>query len=199
MLSLLCLGDSYTIGEQVLPDENFPAQWVRLLREQGVDIADATLVAKTGWTTDELQSGIAHAQLLPPYNMVTLLIGVNNQYRGRPLSEYKSQFSALLQQAIHFSLGGARTVAVLSIPDWGATPYAAGRDRAKITQEIDLYNTTAESICRENGVAFISITSGTREAASDSSLITGDGLHPSGKEYHRWALKLLDWYAGIAG
>ena len=170
---------------------------MRLLRERGIAIADPVIVAKTGWTTDELQDGIAKAGLFPPYDIVTLLIGVNNQYRGRSLAEYKNQFRELLQQALDFSGKRNRRVVVLSIPDWGVTPYAAGRDGKKIALEIDSYNEAAREICNQYDISFISITEGTREAADDSSLLTGDELHPSGKEYGRWAQKLAEWSRGI--
>lgn len=197
MLTYLALGDSYTIGEQVPLEENFPHQFVALLRKKGIEINDPIIVAKTGWTTDELQDGIAKAVVNPPYDIVTLLIGVNNQYRGRSLAEYEKQFAELSRQAIEFAGGNTRQVAVLSIPDWGVTPYAAGRDRDKIAREIDQFNQSAENICRLAGVQFISITEGTREATRDPSLLTVDELHPSGKDYARWAVKLAKWWQTI--
>lgn len=197
MLTYLALGDSYTIGEQVPLEENFPHQFVALLRKKGIEINDPIIVAKTGWTTDELQDGIAKAVVNPPYDIVTLLIGVNNQYRGRSLAEYEKQFAELSRQAIEFAGGNTRQVAVLSIPDWGVTPYAAGRDRDKIAREIDQFNQSAENICRLAGVQFISITEGTREATRDPSLLTADELHPSGKDYARWAVKLAKWWQTI--
>lgn len=194
MLTLLSLGDSYTIGEQVPAEENFPNQLAAILRSRGTDIADPVIVAKTGWTTDELQDGIEKSGLTPSYDIVTLLIGVNNQYRGRSLAEYKVQFYSLLQQAIGFSGYKPEHVVVLSIPDWGVTPYAAGRDCEKIAEEIDNYNNAAAEICGQMHIHYISITEGTREAANDVSLLTGDELHPSGKEYRRWAEKLAAWF-----
>jgi lysophospholipase L1-like esterase len=188
----LALGDSYTIGEQVPAEESFPMQLVLLLRSRGYKIADPKIVAKTGWTTDELESGITKAELLTHYDWVTLLIGVNNQYRGRSVDEYQNEFRALLQRALSFAGGRKDHVLVLSIPDWGVTPFAEGRDRSQIAFEIDAYNAAAASICLEESIRFIPITEGTREAGSDLSLITGDGLHPSGKEYRRWAEKLAD-------
>jgi lysophospholipase L1-like esterase len=188
----LALGDSYTIGEQVPAEESFPMQLAQLLRSRGYKIADPKIVAKTGWTTDELEAGIDKAELLAHYDWVTLLIGVNNQYRGRSVDEYQNEFRALLQRALSFAGGRKDRVLVLSIPDWGVTPYAEGRDRSQIAIEIDAYNAAAASICDEEAIQFISITDGTRQAARDLSLLTGDGLHPSGKEYRRWAEKLAD-------
>ena len=131
----LALGDSYTIGESVPEGERFPVQ---LARELG--IGEPTIIAKTGWTTDELNAAIDAANVTGTYDLVTLLIGVNNQYRGRPADEYRTQFAALLQRAIGFAGGDARKVIVVSIPAWGVTPFAASRDRAKIAREIDQFN-----------------------------------------------------------
>ena len=188
----LALGDSYTIGEQVPASESFPLQLVQLLRADGYQIADPHIVAKTGWTTDELEAGIDKAELLARYDWVTLLIGVNNQYRGRSVDEYQKEFRTLLHRALSFTGNRKDRVLVLSIPDWGVTPFAEGRDRRQIANEIDAYNAAAASICSEENIQFISITDGTREAARDLSLLTGDGLHPAGKEYRRWAEKLAD-------
>lgn len=188
----LALGDSYTIGEGVAGKESFPCQAVQLLHQAGYAFDTPTIVAKTGWTTDELQQGIAVASLRPPYDIVSLLIGVNNQYRGRSSTEYAGQFEALLQQAIAFTGGRPQHVFVLSIPDWGATPFAEGRDRAQITREIDRFNAVNKTLAGKYGLHYIDVTPGTREAATDLSLVTTDHLHPSGKEYSRWAAKLAE-------
>ena len=190
--SYLALGDSYTIGESVLPSENFPNQAVRLLTQSGYNFKSPELVAKTGWTTDELQNNINSQTFTPPYDIVTLLIGVNNQYRGRPVDTYKPEFENLLRQAIQFAGGKTDHVIVLSIPDWGVTPFANGRDRAQIAREIDEYNSANKTISENYKVNFIDITSLTREAANDLSLLAADGLHPSAKEYKRWSEKLAD-------
>lgn len=190
--SYLALGDSYTIGEGVPETDNFPHQAVQLLNKAGYPVSQPTIVAKTGWTTDELQQAIAAASLDSNYDMVSLLIGVNNQYRGRSSTEYAGEFEALLQQAIAFAGHKPQKVFVLSIPDWGATPFAEGRDRAQITREIDTFNAINKQITEKYGVHYIDITPGTREAATDSSLVTTDHLHPSGKEYSRWAEKLAE-------
>ena len=190
--SYLALGDSYTIGESVPIHESFPYQTVQLLRKAGYGLYAAEIVAQTGWTTDELQTGINNSHLLPAYDMVSLLIGVNNQYRGRSLQEYNQQFEALLQQAIGFAGNQAQHVFVLSIPDWGVTPFAAGKNSIAIGQEIDVFNAANKLFAEKYSVNYIDITPGTREAASDSSLLAADQLHPSGKEYARWALKLAE-------
>ncbi len=190
----LALGDSYTIGESVPLFESFPYQAVRNLRAAGYGFHAPEIIAKTGWTTDELQRGIDEAHLLPGYDFVSLLIGVNNQYRGRSADDYAQQFAILLQQAIVFAGGQRMHVFVLSIPDWGVTPFAEGRDRAQIAKEIDAFNEVAMRLSQQHGVHFLNITEGTREAAVDKSLLAADQLHPSGKEYTRWANQLA---AGI--
>lgn len=188
--SLLSLGDSYTIGESVLLTESFPYQTVQLLREAGYLFQSPEIIAKTGWTTDELQAAINKHKFLPSYDFVTLLIGVNNQYRGWSVENYKPEFENLLKQAIQLTGGKNNHVVVISIPDWGATPFAAGRDRKKIAEEIDTYNAAKKSIAEKNKVLYVEITTGSREAATDSSLVAADSLHPSAKEYTRWASKI---------
>lgn len=188
--SYLALGDSYTIGESVPEQENFPHQAVDLLNKTGYAFNKPDIVAKTGWTTDELQQGIANAGLDSSYDIVSILIGVNNQYRGRSSTEYAEQFEVLLQQAIGFAGKHPEHVFVLSIPDWGATPFAEGRDKTQIAKEIDTFNVINKTIAEKYQVHYIDITPGSREAATDLSLVTSDHLHPSGKEYSRWAKKL---------
>ena len=190
--SYLALGDSYTIGEGVPVYENFPYQTVQRLRKAGYPVYAAEIVAKTGWTTDELQAGIDNSSFLNTYDVVSLLIGVNNQYRGRSLQEYTVQFESLLQQAIRFAGNRAGHVFVVSIPDWGVTPFAgnSGKNAATVAHEIDVFNTVNKSLAEKHGVHYIDITPGTRLAANDTSLLAADQLHPSGKEYALWAEKL---------
>lgn len=190
----LALGDSYTIGEGVPIYESFPYQAVQQLRGAGYAFHAPEIIAKTGWTTDELQQGIDGSKLLYGYDFVSLLIGVNNQYRARSVELYAKEFKVLLQQAITFAGNQLNHVFVLSIPDWGVTPFAEGRDRGLISGEIDVFNEVAKSIAQRHEVHFLNITPGTREAAADKSLLAADQLHPSGKEYARWAHQLA---AGI--
>lgn len=190
--SYLALGDSYTIAESVPIYESFPYQTVQLLRKAGHPVYAAEIVAKTGWTTGELQTGINNSKLLPAYDFVSLLIGVNNQYRARKTDEYAQQFESLLQQAIAFAGNKKQQVFVLSIPDWGVTPFANGRDKAAIAREIDAFNAINKSISEKYNVNYIEITAGTREAEKDVTLLAADQLHPSGKEYARWAVKLAE-------
>ncbi|MBN8676344.1 MAG: SGNH/GDSL hydrolase family protein [Chitinophagales bacterium] len=193
----LAIGDSYTIGESVAPAENFPNQAVQLMQKENNVTIEARIIAKTGWTTDELEAGIIAADkedpLLPAYDFISLLIGVNNQYRGRSVEEYKSEFEALLKKAIRLGGNNASQVVVLSIPDWGITPFAEGRNRSQIAAEIDAYNKANKEIALQYKVHYIDITSWTREAATDHSLLAADGLHPSGKEYKRWAVAMSQY------
>ncbi len=191
-LTYLALGDSYTIGESVSPEKNFPQQVVALLKNENIAIEEPAIIAKTGWTTDELQEQISRTRLAVPFDFVTLLIGVNNQYRGRSTEEYAQQFEELLQQAISFAGDKPTHVIVLSIPDWGVTPFAEGRDRNKIAKEIDAFNAINEKIAKKYKVHYINITPFTREAATDKTLVADDGLHPSGKDYARWAEKVKE-------
>ena len=189
--SYLALGDSYTIGQSVMASENFPSQTVQLLNQQNYNFKSPEILATTGWTTDELQNNINNHTFTPPYDFVSLLIGVNNQYRGRSVENYKPEFESLLKQAIQFAGGNANRVIVVSIPDWGVTPFANGRDRAQIAKEIDDYNAANRYISEIYKVDYIDITPGSKEAATDLSLVAGDGLHPSAKEYAKWAQKVF--------
>jgi lysophospholipase L1-like esterase len=188
--SYLALGDSYTIGEKVTPEENFPNQAITLLRKIGLDFKAPRIVAKTGWTTDELQDGIKKTKLEKHYDFVSLLIGVNDQYRERNVTDYIPQFESLLDQALKYAGNNNNRVIVISIPDWGVTPFANGRDREKIALEIDEYNRANKEIADKYKVHYINITLGNRKAASDTELLTEDGLHPSGKEYNKWAVEV---------
>jgi lysophospholipase L1-like esterase len=183
----LALGDSYTIGESVGADERWPERLAALLRERGVHVGTPQIVARTGWTTDELSGGIDAADPRGPYALVTLLIGVNNQYRGRGVDEYREQFRVLLHRAIGFAGGDARRVVVVSIPDWGVTPFAEGRDRARIGREIDAFNAVNRDEATRAGAGYVDVTPESRRDATDPSYVAADGLHPSGKMYAEWA------------
>jgi lysophospholipase L1-like esterase len=183
----LALGDSYTIGESVDDSERWPVQLADLLRAAGVSIGAPEIIARTGWTTDELAAAIETADPQGTYGLVSLLIGVNNQYRGRSVSEYADQFSGLLDTAVGFAGDDPSRVIVVLIPDWGVTPFGKRSGRATIGTEIDEFNATAREISEARGVAFVDITPYSRKAAHDESLIAGDGLHPSGAMYAEWA------------
>ena len=184
---LLALGDSYTIGEGVAADERWPERLAFLLGDRGFAVAPPVIVARTGWTTDELSAGIDAAAPLGPFDMVTLLVGVNNQYRGRSPSEYRDQFRALLTRAIAFAGARANHVIVLSIPDWSVTPFAGGRDRARIAAEIDELNAINRDEAIHAGARYVDIIATSRRAAREPALLAPDGLHPSEAMYREWA------------
>ncbi len=196
-MNYLALGDSYTIGEGVPVYENFPYQVVQMLRKKNILVNAPEIVAKTGWTTDELLAGIEQTQLLPSYDFVTLLIGVNNQYRNRELANYEKEFTQLLNIAIEKAGGNKKRVIVLSIPDWSVTPFAAGKDGYQIARQIDAFNEACGRISNQLGIDFISITQSMRRSKGDPTLIADDGLHPSGKEYRIWAELIVDHWQKV--
>lgn len=187
-LRFLALGDSYTIGEGIAANSRWPKRLAQRLRADGTNLADPTIVATTGWTTDELSAAMDGAALAPPYDFVTLSIGVNNQYRGRDVDNYRVEFRALLDRAI--SLAGARPqrVVVVSIPDWGATTFGreSGRDVAVIARELDAYNAVNREESARRGVAWADVAAISRKAGDDAGQLADDGLHPSGKQYDAW-------------
>lgn len=182
----LALGDSYTIGQGVSSDERFPVQLVNQLRAAGFTVAEPTIIARTGWTTTQLKAAIAQEQLKPPYDLVSLLIGVNNQYQGKNIEVYRKEFRELLETALSLSGGDTSRIVVLSIPDYAYTPFGQNGNPAKISQEIDAYNAINLEITREYNIACVDITPISREGLTDPSLVAGDRLHPSGKMYRRW-------------
>ena len=187
----LALGDSYTIGESVEPAVRWPNQLCGKLRESGIDIGEPQIIARTGWTTDELSGAIDKGNPRGPFQLVTLLIGVNNQYRGRSVEEFREQFDALLQRAIGFAGDDSRRVIVVSIPDWGCTPFARDRDRAKISDEIDAFNQVCRNETAAANARFVDITAISRRVPREPSLCAGDGLHPSGAMYSEWVMLIL--------
>ena len=190
-LRFLALGDSYTIGESGMPSERWPVQLVGLLRESGFNVGPPAIIATTGWTTAELERGIDAAGPKGPYDLVSLLIGVNNQYRGGDVEVYRKEFTALLRRSIEFAGGEPSRVLVLSIPDWGVTPFAARRDRARVAAEIDRFNAVNREEAGRAGARYVDVTPISREAAARPDLTAPDGLHPSGKMYAEWAKAAL--------
>ena len=189
--SFLSLGDSYTIGESVPEADRWSVQLANLLRKDGVEVATPDMIARTGWTTAELQKAIEASHNQKTYDLVSLLIGVNNQYRGQRQDQYRTEFQKLVMTATTFAGGDVHHVIVLSIPDWSASPFAVGRDKAKIAQEIDQFNAIAHDECQQAGIAFVDITSLSRSATGDDSQFAADGLHYSGKQMRNWAEKAL--------
>lgn len=185
-LKYLALGDSYTIGQGVDITQRYPVQIADSLKKRGYLMEDPGIIAVTGWTTSDLQTAIRAANPQGPYDLVSLLIGVNNQYRGQDINIYRKEFGELIDQSIYFAGNDTGRVIVLSIPDWGVTPFASGRDREKIAREIDEYNAINKEITLSKGIVWIDVTGISRLAENDATLIAGDGLHPSGKMYTEW-------------
>lgn len=190
--SMLCLGDSYTIGESLPLYESFPYQTIQELRKTGHSFFAPEIIAKTGFTTFELAEQILHTSFLAHYDFVTLLIGVNNQYRGHSIEEYKDDFKFLIKKAIHLAAEKAEHVMVLSIPDWGITPFAKERDILNIAKEIDAFNNVNFEVSALHKTKYLNITESTRKAADDKTLLASDGLHPSGMEYRKWATLIAE-------
>lgn len=200
VLTILSLGDSYTIGEGVKPEERWPVQLAQAMRTMGLEVRDPQIIARTGWTTDELKSGIQESKVEARYDWVTVLIGVNNQYRGKSAEGYRSELREMLRYAIDQAGSNPKRVIVLSIPDWGVTPFAKEkkRDPATIAAELDAYNRVKREECELVGVHFVDITDISREAGLDDSnlpedrrLLATDGLHPSGLMYKRWVERVI--------
>jgi lysophospholipase L1-like esterase len=187
-LRYLALGDSYTIGEGVPESGRWPVQLARALRADGVPMADPRIIAQTGWTTGELDAAIDAVHPLAEYDLVSLLIGVNNQYRGLDVDEYRAQFSALLERAAGFAQWRRERVLALSIPDWGVTPFAKRelRSATRIASEIDACNRGAQEACMQRGIAFVDITAISRARGAEPQMLVEDGLHPSTAMYAEW-------------
>jgi len=188
--TFLALGDSYTIGQSVQPSERFPTQTVALLRTGGINISDPQYIATTGWITNDLDAAISNQHPMGPYNIVTLLIGVNDQYQTHDTTGYRQRFRNLLLKSIELAGSKRNHVFVLSIPDYSVTPFAAYYDTASIRKQIDQFNDINRQVTAEETCNYLDITPSTREARSDATLIAQDGLHPSGKEYRKWAARL---------
>lgn len=198
-LAYLALGDSYTIGEGVDGTDRWPMQLAARLHAAGIPVAEPRIIAQTGWTTDALAAAMDAAEPLGEWNFVSLLIGVNNQYRGRALVNYIDEFTGLLQRAIALAGGRAERVLVLSIPDWGVTPFARQELRSprRIAQEIDTYNAAAQTVCATHNVAFVDITGISRDAGDTLQMLVEDGLHPAAVQYTRWVDAVLPVAKGL--
>jgi lysophospholipase L1-like esterase len=193
----LALGDSYTIGESLSVEDSWPMQWAHALRANGIAINDPGIIAKTGWTTDELSEALNEAEsnntLSPPYDLVSLSIGVNNQYRERSTDNYRDEFSALLKRGIAYAGKKTSHVFVLSIPDWGISEFGqkSGRDTAQIARELDSYNQINAETSKNAYVHYVDISKITREVGADAKFYADDGLHPSRALYALWVKELL--------
>lgn len=189
----LALGDSYTIGESVEVFERWPNQLVSELNKNSIVFEQAKIIAKTGWTTGELLNAIEEQQIDESYDLVSLMIGVNNQYRGLSIENFKEEFTVLLKKAITFSKKNETGVVVLSIPDWGVTPFASDRDQNKIAEEIDQFNSVISQVCSNYKVSYIDVTEISRQVTSQPNLVAQDGLHPSSIMYSLWVKKVLNY------
>ena len=193
-ISYLALGDSYTIGESVEEQQRWPRRLAIALRQEGVEVADPKIVAKTGWTTDELESAISTAQLSNQYGLVTLLIGVNNQYRGRSLEDYEKGFERLLEIAIRYAGDLPNHVVVVSIPDYGITPFIETKPERKpreIAKELDAFNAASQEITKRYECHWVNITDVSRKHGTKPEMLAHDELHPSGKMYELWVHEIL--------
>ena len=192
--SYLALGDGYTVGESISKKNTWPKQLVDSLKKRNIFLSEPRIIAKTGWTTDELKKAINDSSLDYPYDWVSLLIGVNNQYRGRDLDEFKLQFESLLLEAIAFSGNRKERVFVISLPDWGSMPFAKDRDPNKIAIEIDNFNQIIYEVCAFENIKFIDITPITRNIYSNPNWIAKDSLHPSKEQYSKWVEKIIPFF-----
>jgi lysophospholipase L1-like esterase len=189
-LRFLALGDSYTIGESVSEAERWPNQLADSLRKHGIKVASPKIIATTGWRTDDLKKAIVSANLTHDYTLVSLLIGVNNQYQGKPASAYAGEFEELLKTAIQLASGKKENVFVVSIPDYGYTPFG-NQKQASISAALEEFNHINERIATQYGVKYFSITDISRNGLTQPDLIANDGLHPSGKMYSLWVEKIV--------
>ena len=188
---LLALGDSYTIGESVAEDQRWPVQFAGALRERGYTCHDPDIIAATGWRTDDLRKAIDAAGLTKSYDLVALLIGVNNQYQGKSLDEYAIQFEDLVKTAIGYAGGDVSKVFILSIPDYGFTPFGEPKQR-EISAQINAFNRANHAIAKTLGVHYADITDISRRGPEDPALVAEDGLHPSGRMYALWVERILE-------
>jgi lysophospholipase L1-like esterase len=189
-LHYLALGDSYTIGESVAASERFPHLTAERLRVQHVPMAEPEYIATTGWTTENLISAINETEDLKTYDVVTLLIGVNDQYQGLDTAGYRDRFTQLLERAVELAGNRPGRVFVLSIPDYSETPFVAENDKNRVREEVEAFNAINKEITLDRNVAYVDITPLTRQTSSDASLLAGDGLHYSAKAHQQWAALL---------
>lgn len=187
----LALGDSYTIGQSVLEKDRFPVILVEELQKLNLDYSAPKIIAKTGWTTDELKKAIEIENSIEKFDLVSLLIGVNNQFRGRPIEEFRTQFIDLLEIAIVFANNNPENVVVVSIPDWGVSPFGQTRDTEKIAEEIDAFNAVKKEETLKKGVLFVDITPTSRLAKHNPAYIAEDGLHFSGEMHQLWVNEII--------
>ena len=182
----LALGDSYTIGQSVEVNERWPVQFLKELTATTNVIDTLQIIAQTGWRVDQLKEAMNSSDLEPPYGIVSLLIGVNNQYQGQNANDFRPEFIEILEKSLKLVENRTERLFVISIPDWGASPYGFGFDRAKVSKEINEFNSVVKEESEKRGLRYFDITAISRRALIDRTLIASDGLHPSGKMYKLW-------------
>ena len=190
-LSLLALGDSYTIGEGVNEEERWPNQFVKVAYENGIDFLTPRIIAMTGWKTYDLINGIESSNFEKKYDYVSLLIGVNNQFNSRSINEFEDDLDKLLIKINNLKKKDG-SVLIVSIPDWGSSPYGENMDRNQISTEINTFNNSLKSFANINGLKYVDVTEISRRAINEPNLITSDNLHPSGLMYLEWAKKIFN-------
>ena len=190
----LALCDSYTIGEGVADADRWPVQLARVLRESGIPLSDPEIVARTGWTTDELDTAITDRAIRGPYALVTLLIGVNNQYRNLSVQDFRTELNGLLARAVAFAAGAPSRVVVVSIPDWGVTPFNTSRNPDFVAREVDAFNAVVRAEAQRTGAHWVDITDLTRAAPGE---VVADGLHPNAAMYRQWTARLSEVASAI--
>lgn len=202
-MRFLALGDSYTLGEGLAADRSWPVQLAARLRDTGVAVADPVILATTGWSTGDLRAALDACALPPTWMLVTLLIGVNDQYRGADVGKYAAGFRTLLKRAVALAGGDAARTIVVSIPDWGVTPFArrGGRDATQVQREIDAFNAAARAQVARAHAHWVDVTPVSRAPEVRAELVA-DGLHPNGAQYARWVdaiLPVAQDVLGVAG
>jgi lysophospholipase L1-like esterase len=188
--SLLALGDSYTIGEGVDEDQRWPNQFIKVAYENGVDFSSSRIIAETGWKSYDLINAIESSNFEKKYDYVSLLIGVNNQFNSRPVNEFENDLDKLLIKINNLKKKSG-SVLIISIPDWGSSPYGVGFDRNEISNEINTFNNSLKSFANNNGLDYVDVTEISRRAINEPNLIAVDNLHPSGIMYLEWAKKIF--------
>ena len=189
--TLLALGDSYTIGEGVNVDQRWPNQFIQVAYENGVDFSSSRIIAETGWKSYDLINAIESSNFEKKYDYVSLLIGVNNQFNSKPINEFKNDLDKLLVKINSLKKKNG-SVLIISIPDWGSSPFGEGFDRGEISSEINTFNNSLKSFANTNGLKYVDVTEISRRAINEPNLITADNLHPSGIMYLEWAKKIYN-------
>ena len=190
-LSFLALGDSYTIGEGVNENERWPNQFVEVAYENGLDFEKPEIIAETGWKTFDLLNAISQTNFTQKYDYVSLLIGVNNQFNSRSIDEFEEDLNKLMDKMNSLKKSNGNII-IISIPDWGYTPFGNSYNREKISSEINLFNNSLITFANSYGLKYVDVTEISRRALNESNLLASDNLHPSGLMYLEWAKKIYE-------